>query len=366
MVALSKATLEALSTKQLRAARYAILLLCWTALDPINSWAQTIGNRAVVRESAGVSTQPDEQTLVQVHVLATRSHPQVDELVGAVRQAVGEHLPFFSHDMNGQLRRGKEIVESVTDTAPGSVIWLAVGWPATQVVMQEEPGSPLIYALVAQAQQRSLRSKEGLYHLSTVLPVAEQIRALYRLFPTMAGLTILAGSEDQADLSAQLADADIAGKSPLRIVGIDSEAALPDVLLNLPSAKLGLMITANPSVINRYSLEYVVTETQQQRVPTLVYSEYLVKAGFVMAYLPSPELIGERALGLVNSVLKNWRIQALSQHKPERTILDSSLREASQHAQQAGDRGRLLVNSRALKRLQLQADPIVLATATIL
>ena len=283
-----------------------------------------------------------------------------------MRQAVGEHLPFFSHDMNGQLRRGKEIVESVTDTAPGSVIWLAVGWPATQVVMQEEPGSPLIYALVAQAQQRSLRSKEGLYHLSTVLPVAEQIRALYRLFPTMAGLTILAGSEDQADLSAQLADADIAGKSPLRIVGIDSEAALPDVLLNLPSAKLGLMITANPSVINRYSLEYVVTETQQQRVPTLVYSEYLVKAGFVMAYLPSPELIGERALGLVNSVLKNWRIQALSQHKPERTILDSSLREASQHAQQAGDRGRLLVNSRALKRLQLQADPIVLATATIL
>ena len=64
MVALSKATREALSTKQLRAARYAILLLCWTALDPINSCAQTIGNRAVVRESAGVSTQPDEQTLV--------------------------------------------------------------------------------------------------------------------------------------------------------------------------------------------------------------------------------------------------------------------------------------------------------------
>ena len=85
----------------------------------------------------------------------------------------------------------------------------------------------------------------------------------------------------------------------------------------------------------------------------------------------------EKVISLLNNIMKyelagvvRYTHSALMVTGPHRlpivNFLQEQANESLQHAQQAGDRGRLLVNSRALKRLQLQADPIVLATATIL
>ncbi|KKL07113.1 hypothetical protein LCGC14_2589270, partial [marine sediment metagenome] len=82
-----------------------------------------------------------------------------------------------------------------------------------------------------------------------------------------------------------------------------------------------IIFIQDPTVINGMSYKYLVTTALENNKPTLVYSNYLVKAGFLGAYLPTPEYIAQQTITLVGEFLHKEPMAAEQVHDEQQLIL---------------------------------------------
>ncbi|MDX1593078.1 MAG: ABC transporter substrate binding protein [Gammaproteobacteria bacterium] len=157
---------------------------------------------------------------------------------------------------------------------------------------------PILHAAIAESLYPRLLGSEqpGLHsagHSALFLdqPVERQIAAIELALPRLQRLGVLASEEHEALLGPIAEAAQEAG-----IVVVD--ALVPEEGLLIPRVERllrhadALLITPDPTIYNRYTLQKVLLAAYRQRKPVIGLSAAYVKAGALMAVHADPERIG--------------------------------------------------------------------------
>ena len=192
--------------------------------------------------------------------------------------------------------RAEDLPDAVaTAGRPGLVVTL--GAQAAHAL--EGPLSiPVLHAAIARTYYLELLASDepsthphGHSALFLDQPPARQVAALQMALPQLQRIGIIASTQ-RVDLTEPLADAS-------RAAGIEVvEATVPDEALLIPRVEQllryadALLITPDPTLYNRYTLQKVLLAAYRQRKPVIGLSAAYVRAGALLAVHSGPEAIG--------------------------------------------------------------------------
>ena len=178
---------------------------------------------------------------------------------------------------------------------PGLVITL--GARAAQSLKDELP-TPVLHAAIARTFfEELLASDEPATHphghsaLFLDQPPARQIAAMQLALPQLQRVGLLASSEREGLIEPLANAARTAGIEVVDAIVAEEGLLIPRVeqLLRYADA---LLITPDPSLYNRYTLQKVLLAAYRQRKPVIGLSAAYVKAGALLAVHSAPEAIG--------------------------------------------------------------------------
>ena len=178
---------------------------------------------------------------------------------------------------------------------PGLVITL--GARAAQSLKDELP-TPVLHAAIARTFfEELLASDEPATHphghsaLFLDQPPARQIAAMQLALPQLQRVGLLASSAREGLIEPLANAARTAGIEVVDAIVAEEGLLIPRVeqLLRYADA---LLITPDPSLYNRYTLQKVLLAAYRQRKPVIGLSAAYVKAGALLAVHSAPEAIG--------------------------------------------------------------------------
>lgn len=241
-----------------------------------------------------------------VLIVKTKSHPRIDAVVAAIATSLADTATVKMFDLRGQASNNDTITRDLSAAVrETSAVLVGIGTPATQLLAREFPDLPLIYTMT-----RAESIPELLVH-NRALPVpaktslTAQLTTLQYLVSPLETVGILVGAKTSREFADELTEIESTSLPDIRIVSVEREKDLPRALAELSARVDALLFVQDPSILNRNSLEYIVTHTLAQKKPSMVYSEYLVRAGFLASNLISPESIGERTKATVDQLMTN-------------------------------------------------------------
>lgn len=194
-----------------------------------------------------------------------------------------------------EIRPGALAPALVAAEHPGLVITL--GARAAQSLKDEQP-TPVLHAAIARAFfEELLASDEPATHphghsaLFLDQPPARQIAAMQLALPQLQRVGLLASSEREGLIEPLANAARTAGIEVVDAIVAEEGLLIPRVeqLLRYADA---LLITPDPSLYNRYTLQKVLLAAYRQRKPVIGLSAAYVKAGALLAVHSAPEAIG--------------------------------------------------------------------------
>ena len=273
----------------------ALIVLVFTAWD--NVWATT-----------------DHGTTVMV--VKTKSHPKIDAVVAAINASIAETANVKLFDLQGQATNNDIIVGNLADAIRGTnAVLVAIGTPATQLLAKSFPDLPLIYTMTRTESIPELATHDRALLVSDKTPLAAQLTTLQRLVSPLHTVGILVGSNYSRQLKDELRGITSTSLPSIRMVSVQRAKDIPSALSELSAQVDALVFVQDPSILNRNSLEYIVTHTLAQKKPSMVYSEYLVHVGFLAANLVSPESIGQRTKAAITEIISDRVTRPLNVHR---------------------------------------------------
>ena len=251
--------------------------------------------------SAAEATAKNEHTVI---VVKTSAHPRIDAVVKAIETSLTNTATIRLFDLQGQAAINSPVVQELTTAISGkNTILVGIGTPATALLAKLFPDLPLIYTLTRPESISELDDHDQAFPVRDKASLETQLKTLRHLVAPLNTVGILVGPEISPQLAAELKRINKTGLFDIAVAHADSEREVAAKLSELCSRVDALLFIQDPNVLNRRSLEYIVTQSLAKKKPSVVYSEYLVRAGFLTANLVTPQTIGEDTKALVERLI---------------------------------------------------------------
>ena len=236
-------------------------------------------------------------------IIKTKSLPTTNQLVSAIHATTPDTVVIREFDLEGKQELGSSIIRSIKAqiSNPDDVTVLALGSPATQLAIDYLDNIRIIYTM---ADRNKLRSSQNgnIYEVSDKSSISDQIQILEKLLPTAKNIGIIADIQQSGWLKNEISLARNSSELGIHLRTIGSSREVPSLLWEFLPQIDAIIFVQDPKVINGNSYRYVVTTALENNLPTLVYSSYLVEAGFLGAYLPTPEETARKIMVLLGVV----------------------------------------------------------------
>jgi putative ABC transport system substrate-binding protein len=235
----------------------------------------------------------------RIVVIKTSDIPTIDYIVEGFFAACSDNIIIDVVNMAGSNRHNGEIIAMVKEknsVQPVDYIF-TIGTPATQFAHDSFDDIPIFFSMINNPLQQSFGNK--ISGIALDVSLSEQIRLLRTILPNINRLGVVYDPKHNGTLVVQM-------KTAAKLVGVNlqsyqvlSQKKVPDAIRQAVNDVEALIIISDRTVINRQSLKYIVTTTLAHQLPTIAFTEGLVKAGFLFGLKPDLHDIGQEAAGYI-------------------------------------------------------------------
>lgn len=254
--------------------------------------------------------------------------------VPAFLQALGE--PASVYNLYGRRAEAEELVEHLRWEKPEVIF--ALGAKAAWTVRHKLPNVPLVYAVVLQPERFDLSGSQVTGVQMRVLPETH-LSQFTGFFPNVHRVGVFRSPDaDPAYFESLQSGADAVG---LHLVELPVEGARQVRKTLRDTSNLdALWLQNDRTLVTPDAFRGLVEDTRRRRMPLLVESDNMVRAGGLFAVVPEPEAVGAQSARLVRRILGGASPAILPPEPPE-----------------AAD---VVLNTRALRASGLQLDDLLL------
>jgi putative ABC transport system substrate-binding protein len=254
--------------------------------------------------------------------------------VPAFLEALGEAASVV--DLHGRRGEGEALIERLKTDRPAVVF--ALGAKAAWTVHEGLPDTTLVYASVLEPERYGLSGSNVLGISAAVDPVG-YLAQFVGFFPDTRKVGLLRGpgTSDTTLATLHLAARD-AGVD-LVVAEADSPRRVRSAYESLAQDIDAVWLWPDRSIMSVESFRTLTQETRRRRVPLLVGTDNMVRAGGTFAVVPDPAAVGVQAAELVRAVLAGAP-------RPESAAWPREVRVA--------------LNARALQAAEIEFEPLML------
>lgn len=168
-----------------------------------------------------------------------------------------------------------------------------VGDPATKLIRESVAEIPIFFTMVTNPKIKGFYG-DGIGGISLDVPLSRQLEQLKIIIPIIKTVGIFYNPEHVEISSNAVQTADNMGLNLIEFK-LFAESDLLDKINHATNEVEALIFLSDSSVINSDSLRTVVARTMANKIPTIVYSDHLVKQGFLFALDPNYSETGKQA-----------------------------------------------------------------------
>ena len=270
-----------------------------------------------------------------VVVLSSDDLPAYQAPIPAFEKALGR--PVQIHHLDGDRKRAMKVADQLQGDRPTLIF--ALGAKAAWLASSELPGVPLVHAAVLDPARYGV---EGAFVTGVGMELPpDLILSQFQLFAPEVrrlGIIVWQGNKnpqiDQAIEAARRAGYEVVARRVTRTRDVRRGFA------HLRRQIDALWLLPDPVVVTPQNFRSLRDETLRARIPLLVYSEQLVRAGAFMCVAPDWDGVGRQAADLANRILAGTTADAIRPVAP--------------------DTPRVLVNADTVEALGLPMDEVML------
>jgi len=198
--------------------------------------------------------------------------------------------------MKGNPREGKKIIKKIRKSLKSDIpkVIFTMGAPATKLAREGITDVPIAYCMVVNPEKKGFVG-DNISGISQDVPISIQLNQLKRLIPTVKNVGIIYDPENSDNIIEEANQATSELALNLIAYKISSSKEVPRAVRNIISEIDALLVITDSTVINKDSFKFIITTTLENKIPTVIYNEYLVKAGFLFSMTPDHASIGKQA-----------------------------------------------------------------------
>jgi putative tryptophan/tyrosine transport system substrate-binding protein len=257
-----------------------------------------------------------------VAVLGQELAPYRDALDGIRREIPDVDVRVLPPDAEAA---GREI-ETLRGSSPDIVI--AIGARASKLVAGGVGGIPVLVGMVLGREWTTLEGAPIGGVLMDV-PEDEQLRTLRRVLPGASRCGVLYDPGRSAAIIEQ-------ARSGAARVGIElvTETVrrpedVPGAYRRLAARIDALWIVPDSTVVSQESFEFIIRQSAERRLPVMVFSDSMVKAGALLGIFAEPRAIGQQLGQLARRLAAAPVRQQMPVEAPRAPVLSINLRTAA-------------------------------------
>ncbi len=201
-------------------------------------------------------------------------------------------------------------------TLPEAPLLVTIGYDSA-LALRAQPSQAILHTLISPEQFDELYPSGAPARVGALFftqPLERQLNLISLLLPERREVLALLGPRSGKQLPALLQGANQRGIQ-LETVELVDEAELEGLLREHLKPRQVLFTPADPSVVNRRTIQTLLLTAFRSGAPVVGYSNAMVKAGALMAVHTTPEMIGEDAA----EIIRRWFAQAGTTPLPRRS-----------------------------------------------
>jgi len=248
----------------------------------------------------------------RVAVVASDDLAAYTEPIRAFTEAIGE--PVDVYNLRGRETDAENLAKRLSNRPPEVVF--ALGAKAAWILRKRLPSVPLVYAAILSPARFDIEGR-GTVGVSTTAPPERTISQLASFFPGLRRVAVLRGpSIPDSTMAAMLEAAAVVG-----VEIVDHRVRTPKDVRLAFSSRGGdvdaLWVQADREVLDRPTYRFAVEESQRLRLPLVVETENMVRAGGLFAVVPDPDGVGRRAAEVAKLLLAGEAADGRVEHVDE-------------------------------------------------
>jgi len=266
---------------------------------------------ALLLVAGSAQAAPPRVVVVQSDDLAPYVEP-----VPAFLTALGE--PAIVINLHGQRSEAEALATRLKQQDPKVVF--ALGAKAAWAVKQALPHTPLLYASVLEPERYGL---EGSQVTGVEMTVSSDtyLSQYVGFFPEHKRIGLLRGPSTSDEQLAEVQAAADASEVTLVVRSVTGPREVRRVASELAPLVDALWLRPDRAILTRDTFRGVVEETRRRRVPLLVETDNMVRAGGMFAVVPSAEGLGEQVAAMARRIADGAAPAVIPVEAPDRVLV---------------------------------------------
>jgi putative tryptophan/tyrosine transport system substrate-binding protein len=209
------------------------------------------------------------------------------------------------------------------ELAPPEAI-IAIGARAAHLVTERLRDVPTVYCLVLESEAARLAGHR-VTGVAIDVPVARQLASFRDLVPHLARVAVLYDPTRSKALVDRARTAAASSGIALVTQAVVSPEDVPAAFRRAARDVDGVWLIPDSTVVNRGSFEFILHATAERRLPLMVFSEPMVRAGGLVAVVPDHTDVGRQAAELVVRLLgaRRRRVPPVEAPRALRLVLNA-------------------------------------------
>ncbi|MCP5007063.1 MAG: hypothetical protein GY941_24430 [Planctomycetes bacterium] len=231
-----------------------------------------------------------------VIVLNTRTIPRSTQILDGFKSACGRGIRIKSYDMKGKVSVGERIIAKINkryDSKPPKAI-VTLGLPATQLAKKRFKNIPIFFSMINNPKDIGISVNTTVSGICSNVPAKALFEKLREICPGATSIGIIYNPAHTGGIIKEAEQA--AHELGMKMVSakVFSSRDVTGALQMILGKVQALLLVKDKTVINEDTVDYVLSTTLENKIPTIAYSDYLVKLGFLFAYTPDYFSIGRQ------------------------------------------------------------------------
>ena len=247
------------------------------------------------------------------------------EPVEAFLEELGE--PATVVNLHGRASDADQVAKRLHRERPRVVF--ALGAKAAWTARQHLPGTPIVYAVVINPERYGIPGRGAVGIEATVSP-AQYLSQFVGFFPDVRTVGMLRGPLSTDTQMAQLEETANALGVTLVVESVSSPRRVRPVFNDLATRVDAIWLQPDREMLTKENFRFLTEETRRRRLPLLVETDNMVRAGGLFATVPDPDGLGVQAARLTLEILGGTSVEELSDEYPKKALVVLNMRTVEQ------------------------------------
>jgi len=179
----------------------------------------------------------------------------------------------------------------------GPKVVIAIGSRAAHVVTSRLPGMPTVFCMALGGDVTSLAGPR-VTGVSVDVPAERQIATFREVIPGLSRIAVLYDPSNSGALVERARAVAAAQGVELLAEAVVHPEDVPTAFRRASRRANGIWLIPDSTVVSRESFEFVLREAAERRIPLMVFSEPMVRAGALVGLVPDATEVGRQAAEL--------------------------------------------------------------------